>query len=224
MDSCNSWSPKNLSPEALSPLDLILPSMAEVPARGFCADADDADGDGFSSCLSNDTFSQLETTINSSFSQLVASPQSGNSQIYDRPSGSLKPVEEETFSLPSPNESTDRCMEAISKRAKLDDCGAASKNQAPKVSEKITVLQQLVAPFGKTDTASVLLEAIGYIKFLQDQVNVLSSPYMRANAANEEGMDLRSRGLCLVPISCTRNVANSNGADYWISGIRGCSR
>jgi hypothetical protein len=38
--------------------------------------------------------------------------------------------------------------------------------------DQITSLQQLVSPFGKTDTASVLQEAIEYIKFLHDQVTV----------------------------------------------------
>lgn len=99
-----------------------------------------------------------------------------------------------------------------------------------KLGERITTLQQLVSPFGKTDTASVLLEAIGYIKFLQDQVQTLSSPYLKStnnptsqsgekNQNGEEGKpDLRSKGLCLVPLSCTMQVANDNGADYWYGG------
>lgn len=101
----------------------------------------------------------------------------------------------------------------------------------PKLGDRITALQQLVSPFGKTDTASVLLEAIGYIKFLQEQVQVLSSPYMMpalsrkisgevhsTNHGGESKRDLRSKGLCLVPISCTLNVLNNdNGADYWTS-------
>lgn len=35
----------------------------------------------------------------------------------------------------------------------------------------------------------------------------------------EEPLDLRSRGLCLVPVSCTDHVAggNGNGADVWSS-------
>lgn len=31
----------------------------------------------------------------------------------------------------------------------------------------------------------------------------------------EEVKDLKSKGLCLVPISCTVQVGNDNGADYW---------
>ncbi|PKA49329.1 Transcription factor bHLH110 [Apostasia shenzhenica] len=51
------------------------------------------------------------------------------------------------------------------------------KVRKEKLGDRIAALQQLVAPFGKTDTASVLMEAIGYIKFLQDQVETLSVPY-----------------------------------------------
>uniref|UniRef100_A0A0V0GTI8 Putative ovule protein n=1 Tax=Solanum chacoense TaxID=4108 RepID=A0A0V0GTI8_SOLCH len=51
------------------------------------------------------------------------------------------------------------------------------------MGDRITALQQLVSPFGKTDTASVLSEAIEYIKFLHDQVNVLSTPYMKSGAS-----------------------------------------
>lgn len=31
----------------------------------------------------------------------------------------------------------------------------------------------------------------------------------------EEKKDLRSRGLCLVPVSCTVQVGSDTGADYW---------
>lgn len=100
-----------------------------------------------------------------------------------------------------------------------------SARSKEKLGERINALQQLVSPFGKTDTASVLSEAIGYIKFLQEQVQVLSSPYMKPTVSNrqegENASDLRSRGLCLVPVSCTLNVANNNGADYWASSVGG---
>ncbi|XP_027908390.1 transcription factor bHLH68-like isoform X2 [Vigna unguiculata] len=128
------------------------------------------------------------------------------------------------------------------------------KVRKEKLGDRITALHQLVSPFGKTDTASVLLEAIGYIRFLQGQIEALSSPYLgngsknmrnpqsvhgernsvfpedpgqllndnglkRKGAPNQDGKDkakdLRSRGLCLVPVSCTQHVGNENGADYW---------
>lgn len=93
-----------------------------------------------------------------------------------------------------------------------------------KLGERIQALQQLVSPFGKSDTASVLHEAFGYIRFLHGQVQALSSPYMPClpssargpAAAVESSSDLRSRGLCLVPVACTEHVT-SGVADVWSS-------
>ncbi|KAE9618679.1 hypothetical protein Lal_00047597 [Lupinus albus] len=114
------------------------------------------------------------------------------------------------------------------KKTKADNptsTGHAKRKE--KLGERIAALQQLVSPFGKTDTASVLHEAMGYIKFLQDQVQVLCSPYLQRlpyshhqlgggdNNGEEVTKDLRSRGLCLIPMECTVHVASSNGADFW---------
>ncbi|XP_024008608.1 transcription factor bHLH110 isoform X2 [Eutrema salsugineum] len=101
------------------------------------------------------------------------------------------------------------------------------KVRKEKLGDRIAALQQLVSPFGKTDTASVLMEAIGYINFLQNQIETLSVPYMRASrnrpgkasqlgslpqeGDEEETRDLRSRGLCLVPLSCMTYVTGDGG-------------
>ncbi|KAK1324789.1 hypothetical protein QJS10_CPA01g01067 [Acorus calamus] len=111
----------------------------------------------------------------------------------------------------------------------------AFKVRKEKLGDRITALQQLVSPFGKTDTASVLHEAIEYIKFLHDQVNNLSTPYMKSGPPmqhhhqrserpkDEEGpkRDLRSRGLCLVPISSTFAVTSETTADFWTPNFGG---
>ncbi|KAK9097287.1 hypothetical protein Sjap_022784 [Stephania japonica] len=133
----------------------------------------------------------------------------------------------------------------VNKRPKLgtqnqNSCSNArpSKGRKEKLGERITALQQLVSPFGKSDTASVLHEAMGYIRFLHDQVQVLSSSYLkpltspsghlheldkdREDGEKMEGsvkQDLRTRGLCLVPLAYTAHVANSNGADLWSSAM-----
>ncbi|XP_028808574.1 transcription factor bHLH68-like [Neltuma alba] len=137
--------------------------------------------------------------------------------------------------------------------------------EGEKLGDRITALHQLVSPFGKTDTASVLLEAIGYIRFLQSQIEALSLPYLGNTASSnirhqqqqsavqgenncifpedpgqllhenslkrkapgsnqqesreERKKDLRSRGLCLVPVSCTMQVGSDNGADYWAPAL-----
>lgn len=127
------------------------------------------------------------------------------------------------------------------------------KVRKEKLVDRITALHQIVSPFGKTDTASVLSEAIGYIRFLQGQIEALSYPYLQTapkHLRNSQPVllndsclntkltpnqgdeimkiqekkplkDLRSRGLCLVPVSCTHLVGgdnnnnNNNGAAYW---------
>ncbi|CAL9129492.1 unnamed protein product, partial [Musa textilis] len=111
------------------------------------------------------------------------------------------------------------------------------KVRKEKLGDRITALQQLVSPFGKTDTASVLQEAIEYIKFLHDQVGVLSSPYLKngqpmkpkqiseeSKDCDEPKQDLRSRGLCLVPVTSTYPVASETTTDFWHPTLGGTFR
>ncbi|XP_020970595.1 transcription factor bHLH153 isoform X6 [Arachis ipaensis] len=84
-----------------------------------------------------------------------------------------------------------------SKRQKANDLSITAKERKEKLSERIVALQQLVSPYGK----------------------LLSAPYLESSAATKdpglEPCSLRSRGLCLVPVSLTIGVAESNGADIW---------
>ncbi|XP_059666222.1 transcription factor bHLH154-like isoform X2 [Cornus florida] len=83
--------------------------------------------------------------------------------------------------------------------------------RSQKVSDRITSLQKLVSPYGKTDTASVLQEASISIKILQDQIQNLIQTYIGTKSpysqeTGETQLDLRSRGLCLVPVSFTQKL------------------
>ncbi|KAH6799549.1 hypothetical protein C2S51_036033 [Perilla frutescens var. frutescens] len=70
----------------------------------------------------------------------------------------------------------------------------------------------------KTDAASVLTEAIGYIQFLHHQIQTLSTPCIKPSQSNplccfqgvvsKEG-DLTSRGLSLVPTSVASYISSS---------------
>ncbi|KAM1011305.1 hypothetical protein FF1_046518 [Malus domestica] len=115
----------------------------------------------------------------------------------------------------------------ITKKARVQQSPSQPplKVRKEKLGDRITALHQLVSPFGKTDTASVLLEVIGYIRFLQGQIQALSSPYLGSASKNmrnqlsesqdHKAKDLGSKGLCLVPVSCTQHLGSDNGADYW---------
>ncbi|XP_062013356.1 transcription factor bHLH112-like isoform X2 [Rosa rugosa] len=162
--------------------------------------------------------------------------------IYDE----HKPITSGNFTKPTTNEDVQDSSSSTVKKSGSSFCSSTEpvfkrarietpsplptfKVRKEKLGDRITALQQLVSPFGKTDTASVLHEAIEYIKFLHDQVGVLSTPYMKNGApmqhqqgcdklkeAEQEGKhDLKSRGLCLVPISSTFPVANETTADFW---------
>ncbi|GKB81333.1 transcription factor bHLH114 [Tanacetum coccineum] len=81
--------------------------------------------------------------------------------------------------------------------------------RSQKLADKITALQKLVSPYGKTDTASVLQEAHISINLLHDQIQKLlqntqtptinNEPQLRNNKEAESS--LREKGLCLVPVS-----------------------
>ncbi|WOK91891.1 transcription factor bHLH123-like [Canna indica] len=84
----------------------------------------------------------------------------------------------------------DACSSSSTKKAGSEPAIKKPRTETPsplpsfkvrkeKLGDRITALQQLVSPFGKTDTASVLQETIDYIKFLHDQVGVLSGPYLK---------------------------------------------
>ncbi|OIT32392.1 PREDICTED: transcription factor bHLH113 [Nicotiana attenuata] len=154
-----------------------------------------------------------------------SSSNSKNNKSDKKRNGAEKESVEKTKTVPAGNQRN--C-----KRTKAENSNVTghAKVKKEKLGERITALQQLVSPFGKTDTASVLHEAMGYIRFLHDQVQVLCSPYLqRLSPSLREGGEngemegsrkeamLRSKGLCLVPIELTLHVADTtlNGADFW---------
>lgn len=113
------------------------------------------------------------------------------------------------------------------KKSKQDTSSTSPpKAEVPDVKsgerDKIIALQQIISPYGKTDRASVLFETIKHIEYLHEQIQLLSEPYMK-NITNEvpfqwggKEEDLRGRGLCLVPVSCTPQVFQDNSLpDCW---------
>ncbi|WZZ61315.1 hypothetical protein YC2023_061422 [Brassica napus] len=103
------------------------------------------------------------------------------------------------------------------KRAKSEAASPspAFKVRKEKMGDRIAALQQLVSPFGKA----------------------LSNPYMKSGASLQhqqsdhpkeldvsEEPDLRSRGLCLVPVSSTFPVTHDTTVDFWTPTFGGTFR
>ncbi|KAK1409490.1 hypothetical protein QVD17_36016 [Tagetes erecta] len=93
--------------------------------------------------------------------------------------------------------------------------------RSQKLADKITALQKLVSPYGKTDTASVLQEAHISINLLHEQIKKLvqNTQISRINDGSLQFQDntgtetsLRDKGLCLVPISNPQ----INNVDYFM--------
>ncbi|PKU82854.1 Transcription factor bHLH103 [Dendrobium catenatum] len=87
-----------------------------------------------------------------------------------------------------------------------------ARRKTQNIGVYITVLQKLVSPFGKTDTASVLHEASVYIKAMHERIKLLSKTHLESiphdlvdqgmnNGRDQRSESLRGMGLCLVPIS-----------------------
>ncbi|KAF8719347.1 hypothetical protein HU200_024053 [Digitaria exilis] len=90
-----------------------------------------------------------------------------------------EPVQEDACSSATRSGVSDSSPPAKKPRIATPSSMPTFKVRKEKLGDRITALQQLVSPFGKTDTASVLHEAIEYIRFLHDQVASLSSPYLK---------------------------------------------
>ncbi|KAK1422476.1 hypothetical protein QVD17_25618 [Tagetes erecta] len=140
-------------------------------------------------------------------------------------------------------ECNDTFTSGTSKRARTQHSSSQTtplKVRKEKLGDRISALHQLVSPFGKTDTASVLLEATTQIRFLEGQIEALSSPYMNlpnnasggtrhqhttAHDGKPPPKDLASRGLCLVPVTCIDHIditnMTTNGAEFWTPALGG---
>ncbi|KAG2401320.1 Transcription factor bHLH68 Basic helix-loop-helix protein [Vigna angularis] len=64
-----------------------------------------------------------------------------------------------------------------------------------------------------------IVDAIACFENLDHEYDLLEGD--GENNEEEVKKDLRSRGLCLIPVGCTVHVASSNGADFWSPGAIG---
>ncbi|KAI7736433.1 hypothetical protein M8C21_016106 [Ambrosia artemisiifolia] len=184
----------------------------------------------------------LSTTM-FDFSSKIDSHANQYSSQYDDTSSSgvsKRPRFQSSSTRPSSMDCNDTFTSGTSKRPRAQHSSTQTplKVRKEKLGDRISALHQLVSPFGKTDTASVLLEATAQIRFLESQIEALSSPYMNLvnnvseatrhqHASDGKGLpkDLASRGLCLVPVACMAHIdttnMTSNGAEFWTPALGG---
>ncbi|KAI3759695.1 hypothetical protein L6452_07700 [Arctium lappa] len=186
----------------------------------------------------------LSTTTMFDFSSKIDSRNQHTNQYssqYDDTStsgASKKPRFQSYSTQPSITTCNETFTSGTSKRARAQHSSTQTplKVRKEKLGERISSLHQLVSPFGKTDTASVLLEATAHIRFLESQIEALTSQYNIINSSgttrhqhSADGKapqkDLVSRGLCLVPVTCMDHIdttnMTSNGAEFWTPALGG---
>ncbi|XP_008224896.1 PREDICTED: transcription factor bHLH112 isoform X3 [Prunus mume] len=219
--------PKQLQPGGGGGGGLHFPNNINTPFWNTPAATALNHGNGIRS--SNGLFSSSQSQLTAPASSALVHEHKPNSHNFTTKGNTNEDVQDSNSVVKKSGSSMSSC-EPVFKRARIETPSPLPtfKVRKEKLGDRITALQQLVSPFGKTDTASVLHEAIEYIKFLHEQVSVLSTPYMKNGAPmqHQQGSDhkmkeaegakhdLKSRGLCLVPISSTFPVANET-TDFW---------
>ncbi|KAG6385525.1 hypothetical protein SASPL_154361 [Salvia splendens] len=108
--------------------------------------------------------------------------------------------------------------EATNKRARSETPSPlpAFKVRKEKMGDRITALQQLVSPFGKALSAPYMINGA-------PMQNKQSNPEKLKDLEGGRH-DLRSRGLCLVPVSSTFPVTHETSVDFWTPTFGGTFR
>jgi len=93
-----------------------------------------------------------------------------------------------------------------------DPQSVAARHRRERISEKIRILQRLVPGGTKMDTASMLDEAIHYVKFLKKQVQTLE----------QAGANRQHNHNTVAAVGFPIGMSNSNNVNYSSLLIKGC--
>ncbi|GAA0160073.1 hypothetical protein LIER_16711 [Lithospermum erythrorhizon] len=95
----------------------------------------------------------------------------------------------------------------LNRQGKTSSPKKIPRKKCDKVANKITALQKIVSPYGKTDTASVLHEASIFIQVLLKEIQILTE-----ENSQKKQVDLQTKGLCLVPVSIMKKYIDEESA------------
>ncbi|XP_039142734.1 transcription factor bHLH68-like isoform X3 [Dioscorea cayenensis subsp. rotundata] len=98
---------------------------------------------------------------------------------------------------------------------------ASLKVRKEKLGDRVAALHQLVSPFGKALTSPYIATASSHS--VQGGRNCIFIEDYEQISNEESRRDLKSRGLCLVPVSITPQIGSENGADFWAPSCCGSS-
>ncbi|XP_048562721.1 transcription factor bHLH68-like isoform X4 [Triticum urartu] len=135
------------------------------------------------------------------------------------------------------SESNSTATGSAPKKARVQPASSTGQSilkvRKEKLGDKITALHQIVSPFGKALSypylghgtgASVRHQALNHGDHINSSAEA-ARPQQDAQDVEGKKSDLRSRGMCLVPVSCiTSRLGADNTSDFWqpappLSGI-----
>ncbi|KAJ8769106.1 hypothetical protein K2173_000881 [Erythroxylum novogranatense] len=170
------------------------------------------------------SYSSVHISISTLLGDQVANPKDEDDQQEDEPEEELGAVKEMMYKIAS-MQPVDIDPASIRKpkrrnvRISDDPQSVAARRRRERISEKIRILQRLVPGGTKMDTASMLDEAIRYVKFLKRQIRLLQSTNQHRPFTGEWPVTYNRPLGSAVSTSMETPVDGSAGFNLGVNGV-----
>ncbi|ONM28239.1 Transcription factor bHLH133 [Zea mays] len=219
---------------------LLSKGLEERPAAYNCYDPGHGGGEEIQTSGTNIRSHQVSQALLASSSPRSCITTSLGSNMLDFSNTTVPPAPDlKNHHSDNSSEGNSAGSGSAPKKARVQTSSSAQstlKVRKERLGDRITALHQIVSPFGKALSFPYLGHDNGD-SMQQHNTNNLLLNHSTSDAmvqvqgppmTNQEGevygngieegsrKDLRSRGLCLVPVSCTSHLADDNGpSDFW---------